>query len=215
MEQRTLRLGDLVDDYCPRERRLTNHVIVALVGQEIRRTRCSTCDAEHEFKEAQAPKKKLVKPEPTLAARAVAPAAVAVSARLASTNGRVDDPPAVAPPAAAAPPAANGQATDLGDGASPTADRTEGDEVQDGWLAHRPLIRATLPRQLGGEPPPRPIPEFTMHQRQGRPNPQGFRHGQPPREGNANGSGQPRDGEADGNRPSRSGRRRRRRRPRG
>ena len=25
MEQRPLRLGDLVDDYCPRERRVTNH----------------------------------------------------------------------------------------------------------------------------------------------------------------------------------------------
>ena len=31
MEQRSLRLGDLVDDYCPRERRVTNHVIVAIV----------------------------------------------------------------------------------------------------------------------------------------------------------------------------------------
>ena len=33
MEQRPLRLGDIVDDYCPRERRVTNHAIVALVGE--------------------------------------------------------------------------------------------------------------------------------------------------------------------------------------
>ena len=25
MEQRPLRLGDILDDYCPRERRVTNH----------------------------------------------------------------------------------------------------------------------------------------------------------------------------------------------
>ena len=43
MEQRPLRLGDIVDDYCPRERRVTNHAIVAIVGDSVRQTRCSTC----------------------------------------------------------------------------------------------------------------------------------------------------------------------------
>ena len=58
MEQRPLRLGDLVDDYCPRERRITNHVVVALVEDEIRQTRCSTCDAEHAYKSAREPKRR-------------------------------------------------------------------------------------------------------------------------------------------------------------
>jgi hypothetical protein len=58
MEQRSLRLGDIVDDYCPRERRVTNHAIVAVVGDSIRQTRCSTCDTEHEYKEAKVPKKR-------------------------------------------------------------------------------------------------------------------------------------------------------------
>src|SRR5215471_2608265 len=58
MEQRPLRLGDIVDDYCPRERRLTNHAIVALVGDVIRQTRCSTCDAEHVYKGGQVPKRR-------------------------------------------------------------------------------------------------------------------------------------------------------------
>jgi hypothetical protein len=45
------------------------------------------------------------------------------------------------------------------------------------WPAHRRLIRASLPRTEGEPPAPRPIPEFTMHQRsQGRGG-QGFRHG--------------------------------------
>ena len=35
MEQRSLRLGDFIDDYCPRERRVTNHVIVAIVDDTL------------------------------------------------------------------------------------------------------------------------------------------------------------------------------------
>ena len=52
----SLRLGDVVDDYCPRERRIANHVIVAIVEDQIRQTRCTTCDAEHEYKHAKVPR---------------------------------------------------------------------------------------------------------------------------------------------------------------
>jgi hypothetical protein len=55
MQTRRLRLGDVVDDYCPRERRLSNHVIAAMVGDTIKQTRCSTCDFEHPYKEAKIP----------------------------------------------------------------------------------------------------------------------------------------------------------------
>ena len=57
MEQRPLRLGDIVDDYCPRERRITNHAVVALVGDAIKQTRCTTCDAEHVYKDAKVPRR--------------------------------------------------------------------------------------------------------------------------------------------------------------
>ena len=57
MEQRPLRLGDILDDYCPRERRVTNHVIVAMIDDEIRQTRCSTCEAEHAYKGGKAPRR--------------------------------------------------------------------------------------------------------------------------------------------------------------
>src|SRR6187549_2874979 len=58
MEQRPLRLGDIVDDYCPRERRLTNHAIVAVVDNTIRQTRCTTCDAEHVYKHGREPRRR-------------------------------------------------------------------------------------------------------------------------------------------------------------
>ena len=73
MEQRPLRLGDIVDDYCPRERRITNHAIVALVGEDIRQTRCSTCDAEHVFKGGQVPKRTALRRKDGDTARTLVP----------------------------------------------------------------------------------------------------------------------------------------------
>src|SRR5688500_11056995 len=58
MEQRRLRLGDILDDYCPRERRVTNHAVVAMIEDEVKQTRCTTCDAEHVYKGARVPKRR-------------------------------------------------------------------------------------------------------------------------------------------------------------
>src|SRR3954465_4792763 len=56
MQQRQPRLGDVLDDYCPRERRVTNHVVVAMIGDAVKQTRCTTCDADHEYKQARLPR---------------------------------------------------------------------------------------------------------------------------------------------------------------
>ena len=58
MDQRRLRLGDILDDYCPRERRVTNHAVVAMVEEDVKQTRCTTCDAEHVYKGGKAPRRK-------------------------------------------------------------------------------------------------------------------------------------------------------------
>src|ERR1700751_3934396 len=58
MQQRQPRLGDILDDYCPRERRVTNHVVVAMIGPDVKQTRCGTCDAEHEYKHAKVPRQR-------------------------------------------------------------------------------------------------------------------------------------------------------------
>src|SRR5688500_11926736 len=58
MQQRQLRLGDILDAYCPRGRRLTTHVVVAMIGADVKQTRCSTCDAEHEYKHAKVPRQR-------------------------------------------------------------------------------------------------------------------------------------------------------------
>lgn len=197
MEQRSLRLGDIVDDYCPRERRLTNHVVVALVGETIKQTRCSTCDAEHVYKGARVPSRKKKNDSPEVE-----------TAVLASVNGtqlvaRIERPdrperperidhgdPTEAAARQAATPASDpekpgGTAPDAAAGSSHQPDHEHdrerdepgADQLPGGWVGHRTLIRATLPRTENDPPPPRPIPEFTMHQRQPRGG-QGFRGGQ-------------------------------------
>ena len=55
MQQRPFRLGDIVDDYCPRERRITNHAVVAIIDEQVKQTRCTTCDAEHAYKAGRVP----------------------------------------------------------------------------------------------------------------------------------------------------------------
>jgi len=162
MEQRPLRLGDIVDDYCPRERRVTNHAVVALVGEGIRQTRCTTCDAEHVYKGGKAPRRRLVgkdpEPVPPPAAEPAQPM------RLAAPESNVTHPDPKHDPVEVA-----------GDPDQPAAADAAEPPAEDAgpWITHRQLIRATLPRVEGELPAPRPIPEFTMHQRpQGR----GHRH---------------------------------------
>ncbi len=58
MQQRQLRLGDILDDYCPRERRVTNHAVVAMVDADVKQTRCTTCDTEHDYKHAKVPRQR-------------------------------------------------------------------------------------------------------------------------------------------------------------
>src|SRR5204863_9223265 len=58
MGQRPLRLGDILDDYCPRERGVTNHAVVAMVEEDVKQTRCTTCDTEHVYKGGKAPRRR-------------------------------------------------------------------------------------------------------------------------------------------------------------
>ena len=60
-----IRLGDIIDDYCVKCRRLTNHAIVSLVGNEAAKVRCRTCYHDHDYRHEQAPpsKKELKKME--------------------------------------------------------------------------------------------------------------------------------------------------------
>jgi hypothetical protein len=190
MQQRQLRLGDILDDYCPRERRLTNHVIVAMIGDDVKQTRCTTCDSDHEYKHAKVPRqRKKSDSPPALYAQVVAGAPKRVAHDAPGDDSAPDDfsageelplptepPMGDQPPAAATAPAHDVAPFDDEDHpADEEHDDTERDE-NDGPI-HRRLIRASLPRPEGQQPPARPIPEFTIRQPGGRPNRFRPRHG--------------------------------------
>src|ERR1700690_3976972 len=58
-----LRLGDELDDFCVKCRRLTNHLIVSLVDAKAAKVRCRSCYSDHDYRNEQAPpsKKELAK----------------------------------------------------------------------------------------------------------------------------------------------------------
>jgi hypothetical protein len=198
MQQRQLRLGDILDDYCPRERRVTNHAVVAMVGQDVKQTRCTTCDSDHEYKHAKVPRQRR-KPEaaPGVGAH---PASAVPSRVVHHTPPQVPESPSdeyddetseELPTGDAHAPQTLGEAVgakladaerreqgieasgDDSESALNPADHDEHDDdvevdaVEEGPV-HRPLIRATLPRPEGQQPPQRPAPDFTIRQPGGR-----------------------------------------------
>jgi len=52
------RLGDIIDDHCTRCHRLTDHSVVALIGEEVKKVRCRTCNHEHDFRHGKGGQKK-------------------------------------------------------------------------------------------------------------------------------------------------------------
>jgi hypothetical protein len=52
------RLGDTIDDYCPRCRLLLNHAVASLVGSQVVKVVCQTCHSEHPYRHAELPPKK-------------------------------------------------------------------------------------------------------------------------------------------------------------
>jgi hypothetical protein len=52
------RLGDLIDDYCPRCKLLLNHAIASMVEGNVAKVICQTCLSEHPFRHGQGGKKK-------------------------------------------------------------------------------------------------------------------------------------------------------------
>lgn len=65
MSERSLRLGDVVDDYCPRCRLLLNHDVASLLNGVVAKVTCRTCFNTHDYKHAQVPPKRGAKKKET------------------------------------------------------------------------------------------------------------------------------------------------------
>lgn len=176
MQDRRYRPGDVLDDYCPRERRITDHAIVAMIDDQIRQTRCGICDAEHEYKGGKVPPPRRKTQPPALFTQV-----------LDTMNGatpKPQSPPApaldpVTPPEPVIeqhPAAADAPAPQVSPDAAPIAASAETDaegepeDSQEHFGFRRSLIRATFPRPDGQAPTPRVMPEFTIQSLQNRRN---------------------------------------------
>jgi len=53
------RLGDDIDDYCVRCKRVMNHSIVSVINQQPAKVRCRTCHNDHDFRHEQPPPPKV------------------------------------------------------------------------------------------------------------------------------------------------------------
>jgi len=141
IEQRPLRLGDIVDDYCPRERRITNHAIVVMTSAEIHSTRCTACESEHPYKRAKLP------------LRRAGDAIENGNGHLVKSAPEPVPTPLIVPPADIPPPV---EATiDARAAEEPEPEAAPAEPY------HRPLIRAALPKGMVPAAP-RPLPDFTM-----------------------------------------------------
>jgi hypothetical protein len=53
------RLGDDIDDYCVRCKRIMNHAVVSVINATPAKVRCRTCHSDHDFRHEQAPPPKV------------------------------------------------------------------------------------------------------------------------------------------------------------
>jgi len=188
MQQRRPRLGDILDDYCPRERRITNHAVVAMIEDQIKQTRCTTCDADHPYKQAKLPAPRRKKPEGALFAEVLdnaRPRVLATAAAPAVDDEHSDQPAAIEPFEPAAAELADADAPIDAPDDEPIVEDEAGPE--DEWPVHRPLIRATLPRPEGQVPERKEV-DFTMRRPSGG-GIYGNRNGHRPRGGGGGGGG--------------------------
>jgi len=53
------RLGDDIDDYCVRCKRLTNHLVVSVMNGGPAKVRCRSCHSDHDYRHEQPPPPKV------------------------------------------------------------------------------------------------------------------------------------------------------------
>src|SRR5689334_24430363 len=56
---RDVRLGDDIDDYCVRCKRVMNHDVVSVLDGKPAKVRCRTCHSDHDFRNEQPPPPKV------------------------------------------------------------------------------------------------------------------------------------------------------------
>jgi hypothetical protein len=53
------RLGDIIDDFCVKCKRLMNHAVVSILEGKPAKVRCRTCYSDHDYRNEQPPPPKV------------------------------------------------------------------------------------------------------------------------------------------------------------
>ena len=56
---REVRLGDVIDDYCVKCKRIMNHSVVSILNEEPAKVRCRTCHSDHDYRHETPPPPKV------------------------------------------------------------------------------------------------------------------------------------------------------------
>jgi hypothetical protein len=151
-----------------------------MIGADVKQTRCTTCDAEHEYKHAKVPRQRRKSDSPPALYSQVAAGAPkrvpheenAPTVEVPVVEASEEPSAPVDLPAPLAADVAADVAADLPMHADDDAiedDSADREDREEGPV-HRPLIRASLPRPEGQPPATRPTPDFTIRQPGGRQN---------------------------------------------
>jgi hypothetical protein len=105
---RAARLGDDIDDFCVKCKRVMNHAVVSILNNEPAKVRCRTCHSDHDFRHEQAPPPKVDPRKAALFSQVLANVTGSSAAVPEAVPEAVPDPPepaavADAPPVEAKP----------------------------------------------------------------------------------------------------------------
>ena len=105
---RAARLGDDIDDFCVKCKRVMNHAVVSILNNEPAKVRCRTCHNDHDFRHEQPPPPKVDARKAALFNQVLgnvtgspAPAQETASADPTAADPPADDSPVEAKPKAA------------------------------------------------------------------------------------------------------------------
>jgi hypothetical protein len=102
-----VRLGDIIDDYCIKCKRIMNHAVVSMMNGEPAKVRCRTCHSDHDYRHELPPPPKIDPRKQTLfneVLAKIAPAAVIPEPPLADPPKPEVLPKLEAPPKPEVPP---------------------------------------------------------------------------------------------------------------
>src|ERR1700691_4594225 len=87
------RLGDDIDDFCVKCKRVMNHLVVSLLNDVPAKVRCRTCHGDHDFRHEQAPPPKIDARKAALIQQALEKASLAAEAVPALATAAAELPP--------------------------------------------------------------------------------------------------------------------------